>query len=202
MLYTGLRPSELRGLAWSSVDWKKSRISVERRAGNFGKLGSLKSKAAYRTVPVAQIALDALETWHTQCPDSEEDLVFPNYRGNIESLSNITNRGWYVLCQKAGLTYEDQDGTAKPKYNLYSLRHTKASLEIALNRSPKRIQTLMGHSNIKINFDTYGHLFEDESLQDDPDDLNKLIQMNVQRTSRERPRILNQLTKLNNITLL
>jgi integrase len=27
--------------------------------------------------------------------------------------------------------------------------------------NPKQIQTLMGHSSIKVTFDTYGHLFAD-----------------------------------------
>jgi integrase len=184
MLYTGLRPSEMRGLAWSSIDWQKNRISVERRADADGILGSLKSAAAYRTISVAAIVMDKLKDWQQQCPQSPDDLVFPNFRGNVESLSNITNRGWYVLCREAGLSYSDDNGKERANYNLYALRHTKASIEIALNRSPKRIQTLMGHANIKLTFDTYGHLFEDESLQDDPNDMDDLINRNVLRASK------------------
>ena len=116
-----------------------------------------------------------LKDWQAICPEGPLDLVFPNYRGNVESLSNITNRGWYVLCRKAGLTTFDDDGKERALFNLYTLRHTKASLEIALNRSPKRIQTLLGHANIKMTFDTYGHLFDDESLQDDPNDVEVLL---------------------------
>lgn len=83
------------------------------------------------------------------------------------------------------MTDSDDNGKERASYNLYTLRHVKASIEIALNRSPKRIQTLMGHANIKLTFDTYGHLFEDESLQDDPNDMEDLIKMNVHRTSKK-----------------
>ena len=30
-----------------------------------------------------------------------------------------------------------------------------------LGRTPKRLQTVMGHSSITMTFDLYGHLFED-----------------------------------------
>ena len=49
------------------------------------------------------------------------------------------------------------------KYNFHLLRHAAASLFIAyLNWTPKRIQTVMGHSSVQMTFDLYGHLFEDK----------------------------------------
>ena len=184
MLYTGMRPSETRGLAWSSINWDKKLIVIEQRADNKGNLGALKSASGYRSIPVADDVLHKLKEWQEDCPSNQLNLVFPNFRGNVESLSNITNRGWYVLCRKAGLTYTDENGKLKPRYNLYSLRHTKASIEIALNRSPKRIQTVMGHANIRITMDTYGHLFEDDWLQDDPNEIAALIKMGAQRAPK------------------
>ena len=45
------------------------------------------------------------------------------------------------------------------KYNFHLLRHAAASLFIAyLNWTPKRIQTVMGHSSVQMTFDLYGHL--------------------------------------------
>ena len=29
------------------------------------------------------------------------------------------------------------------------------------SRSPKRLQTVMGHSSVRMTFDLYGHLFDD-----------------------------------------
>ena len=48
-----------------------------------------------------------------------------------------------------------------PKYGLHALRHACASLWIEQGHNPKQIQILMGHSSIKVTFDTYGHLFVD-----------------------------------------
>jgi integrase len=50
----------------------------------------------------------------------------------------------------------------KAKYGIHALRHAAASLFIAhLGWTPKRLQTVMGHSSIQMTFDLYGHLFED-----------------------------------------
>lgn len=46
-----------------------------------------------------------------------------------------------------------------PKYGLHSLRHAATSLFVEHGFTPKRVQSLMGHSSIQVTFDTYGHLF-------------------------------------------
>jgi integrase len=40
----------------------------------------------------------------------------------------------------------------------HDLRHTLASLPIALNESPKKIQMLLGHHSIQVTMDIRGHL--------------------------------------------
>jgi integrase len=59
---------------------------------------------------------------------------------------------------------KDEKGNPIPrgKYGFHMLRHAAASLFIQhLGWSPKRVQTVMGHSSINMTFDLYGHLFED-----------------------------------------
>ena len=56
------------------------------------------------------------------------------------------------------------------KYTPYSLRHFFASMLIEKNKSLKYIQTVMGHENIKMTFDVYGHIIrkkETDELQDE-----------------------------------
>jgi Phage integrase family len=40
----------------------------------------------------------------------------------------------------------------------HECRHTLASLPIDAGANPEALQAFMGHSNIQITFDTYGHL--------------------------------------------
>jgi integrase len=61
---------------------------------------------------------------------------------------------------------EETDPEEKPvlvaKYGFHVLRHAAASLFIQyLKWSPKRLQTVMGHSSVRMTFDRYGHLFDD-----------------------------------------
>jgi len=44
-------------------------------------------------------------------------------------------------------------------YTFHALRHTAASLFIEQGWSPKKVQTVMGHSSITVTYDIYGHLF-------------------------------------------
>jgi len=174
-LYSGMRPTEVRGLPWKDVDWTRGGISITQDADAYCEIGLLKSGAGYRFIPLPAFVMAMLMDWKEKCPDGPHGLVFPNWNGNIENHANITRRGWYVLCKYAGFMEKGVDGKERAKFRLNTLRHLKASLEISLGRSAKRIQQLMGHEDIKLTFDTYGHLFEDESLQDDPDEIHKLI---------------------------
>lgn len=153
-VFTGLRASELRGLQWGDVDLDAEELTVRQRADRWGTIGSPKSDAGKRTVPLAPMAVNALREWRLACPKGPGNLVFPNGKGNPEQVTAIHYRGLGPLQQAAGITDDD-----KPRYGLHSLRHAAASLFIEQGFSPKRVQALMGHSTIQMTFDTYGHLF-------------------------------------------
>src|SRR4051812_18291960 len=62
-IFCGLRASELRGLRWIDVDFDARQISVSQRADVYHKIGKLKSKSAYRSIPCPSIVLNALREW-------------------------------------------------------------------------------------------------------------------------------------------
>jgi len=167
-LFAGLRASELRGLRWSCVDLKKGIVSVRERVDAWGEVGPPKSAAGERDVPLAPMAINALKEHRLATPNGPDGLVFPSAEETPLNHQNIINRIWNPLQIAAGLyTVDDErkDGEGNPvkvaKYNFHVLRHAAASLFIEQKLSPKRVQTLMGHSSITVTFDTYGHLFED-----------------------------------------
>jgi integrase len=154
-IFTGLRASELRGLRWADVDLDRAELTVRQRADKWGVIGSPKSDAGKRSVPLAPMAVNALREWRLVCPKGEGDLVFPNTKGNPEPLASIHYRALAPLQVAAGIS----DDPSRPKYGMHSLRHAAASLFIEQGFTPKRIQALLGHSTIAMTFDTYGHLF-------------------------------------------
>jgi integrase len=160
-IFTGMRASELRGLTWDDVDLKRKVVAVRQRANLWGEIGSPKSAAGEREIPMAPMVVNALREWLLACPKGPLGLVFPNGRGNVENHANIANRGWYALQHAAGMV----DSEGKPKYGFHALRHFFASWAIERGFSAKRVQALLGHSSIQMTFDVYGHLFP--SLEDD-----------------------------------
>jgi integrase len=161
LVFTGMRASELRGLAWDAVDLEARVIHVRQRANLWNELGPPKSHAGRRTIPLAPLVVNALREWRLACPKGRLDLVFPTGTGNIQSHANIAGRGWEPLQRSLGLV----DERNRPRYRLHSLRHFFASWGIGMGFAPKRLQTLLGHSSIQMTYDRYGHWLG--SLDDD-----------------------------------
>ncbi len=152
LTYSGMRPCEVIGLPWKNVSFVNNTIEVTQDSTETGEIGLPKSASAYRTIHMPVVAMTALKKWQTECPKGNLDLVFPNWKGGVESHANITNRGWYVLQRACGFIGED----GRPIYPLKSFRHVRASLEIHNGATAKEVQLLMGHSTVKITFDVYG----------------------------------------------
>jgi integrase len=75
--------------------------------------------------------------------------------GKIERHDNIVARGLQALQIKTGIVKENGRG----KYGTHALRHFFASWAIDQGFTPKRVQSLLGHSSIRMTLDVYGHLF-------------------------------------------
>lgn len=174
-IFTGMRASELRGLRWADVDLEGRKLHVRQRADKYHDIGSPKSDAGKRTIPLFLNVVNTLAEWKRVCPkrDGELDLVFPTGTGKVESHSNIVKRGLWKpqidagICIDTGEVDEKGKSILRAKYTgLHSLRHWFASWCInSKNRggrgmSPKEVQEVLGHSTIVLTLDTYGHLFE------------------------------------------
>jgi integrase len=161
-VFSGMRPSEYRGLPWANVG--DGVIYVKQRADKTGLIGPVKSKAGRRTLHISRQITDMIFEWRDLCPKSDNDLVFPTDSGKPISLSNFAASAWTPLMREAGLVIPDKTNgemILKPKYSPYCLRHYQASKLIEKSKDAKYIQTFMGHSDIKITYNTYGHLMKD-----------------------------------------
>jgi integrase len=159
-VFTGMRSSEIRGLRWQDVDFKRGEISVNQRADQFGEIGPPKSEAGIRRIPVPAMVINALK--ELKLRQGKAKLVFGNPDGEPRSHTNIINKGLIPAMVKAGVVTADK----KAKYTgLHSLRHFYASWLInrkedgGLALPPKVVQERMGHASIVMTMDVYGHLF-------------------------------------------
>ncbi len=169
-IFSGMRASEIRGLAWPQVDLKRGAISVEQRADAKGIIGAPKSSAGYRTIPIPGRVVSTLRAWKLACPSHPLNLVFPNAKGKVLSHGVMGKNHLKPIIVAAGVTKDDDNSLAK--YTAHIFRHAAASLWIEQGMNPKRVQTLVGHGSIQVTFDTYGHLFE--QAEQDASDANAI----------------------------
>jgi integrase len=156
-MFSGLRASELRALAWDCVDLRAGTITVRQRADFRKRISDPKSEAGHREVPVGPFVVNTLREWMLRSLRSDRNLVFPTERGTVYGISKLRSLCWWPLMASCGLLLSGERG----RYRFHDLRHVGASLWIEQGANPKRIQTLMGHSSIQQTYDTYGHLFAD-----------------------------------------
>lgn len=154
-LYAGLRRGELMALRWGDVDLSRSLIEVARAWDpKERQMVAPKSDAGRRRVPIALALHGFLAPLSQKAGGDPLDLVF-GVEGTPFSASSVSERArraWKVA--------------ALEPICLHGCRHTFASLMIAAGVNAKALSTFMGHSNISITLDRYGHLMpgaEDEA---------------------------------------
>ena len=103
-LATGLRRGELLGLKWQDVDFNQGTVTVRRQIGRINGVvteGPLKTKNAYRVIPLGNQALEVLKS---QKEKQASEYVFPSPSGGPISPDSVRNMLRRVL-KRAGLPY-------------------------------------------------------------------------------------------------
>jgi integrase len=179
VMLAGLRASEVRGFAWSSADLRAPSLSVTQRADRWSEIGAPKSNAGHRTIPIGPGLASALKAWKLRCPPSELNLMFPNRPKGRQWPSSAGQTGGGPIKQhtmaalllkvqvEAGIAIDT--GRTDPKgrtvwalrYDWHHLRHVAASNWLNDGIDLKRLQTWIGHENIQLTIDVYGHLIVD-----------------------------------------
>jgi integrase len=146
-MYAGLRLGELRALRAEDVDLAAGVIRVGRGWDPAEGLISLKSNAGRRRVPIADVLRDHLAEHLAGVDRSDTDLIFGNSPESPFTANMLQRRA-----DKAWAAH------GLERITPHSCRHTFASLMIAAGVNAKALSTFMGHANISITLDRYGHL--------------------------------------------
>jgi integrase len=147
-MYAGLRRGELQALRAKDIDIANGVIRVELgweyREGEI----PLKSRAGRRRVPIPSVLRPFLQRRLMESKREGAERVFGLTSGaspfDPSRLTKRADRAW--------------GEAALPRITLHECRHTFASLMIAAGVNAKAIQSFMGHANIGITLDRYGHL--------------------------------------------
>jgi integrase len=112
-------------------------------------IGSTKTGAT-RAVTWPEILDEAIDTHLAALPLDPDGFVFPNSQGKPIGHASFMQHHFKPALARAGLP---------DTIRFHDLRHTHASLLIAMGAHPKAIQERLGHSSITVTLDVYGHLF-------------------------------------------
>ncbi len=156
---TGMRQGELLGLRWRDVDLPARSVrvtgSLQYIPGRGLRVSSPKTARSRRNVLISELAAAALLK-HRQRQEGERatidewednDLVFPNRRGRPMYATNLLDRSFAGLLERA----------AVPRVRFHDLRHTAATLLLGEGVHPKVVSEMLGHTNTSITLDLYSH---------------------------------------------
>lgn len=170
-LVTGMRKGELLGLRWQDVDFERGVVSVRQTVGTLrGTLEIKRPKTASsrRDITVPRALLDALRQHQARQREQRQqlqargigdawqdyDLVFPCAVGKPVHPDNL-DRDFTRLVKRAGV---------KP-IRIHDVRHSYATLAIALGNPVKVVSESMGHADISTTLRTYAHVVPAQRVQ-------------------------------------
>ena len=146
-LATGLRRGELLGLKWEDIDLERGDLRVKRQIARInGEVveAPLKTKNAYRTLPLAEDTVSVLLEQKKKVGSSP--WVFPSPIGGPLSPDSVLHMLHRVL-KRAGL----------PGLRFHDLRHTFATLALQNGVDVKTVSGMLGHFSAGFTLDTYAH---------------------------------------------
>ncbi|MGL4750982.1 MAG: Arm DNA-binding domain-containing protein [Aeromonadaceae bacterium] len=168
-VYTGLRPGELRALAWEDIDFEKRTITVRRSVGPGGDYFKLPKTGLVRVVDMQPPVIEALsgqrELTYSRKPvvisvdqevGKETISVRPVFSPKLTSTFEHNSGDWFTqsgfvtmwvrVVERSGIRYR----------RLYQLRHTFASWNLTSHGNLAYIADQMGHADLEMLQSVYG----------------------------------------------
>ncbi len=158
--YLGMRPSEIAGLRWESVDLDNGTVRVERARPTVGgktfESERTKSPSGTRTLHLPEVLIQRLRTHRIQQQSMrtltdtrwiDSGLVCTSEVGTAINHRN-TQRRFQRLCAQANVQ----------RIRVYDLRHTATSLMIDAGADLKAASEALGHSDPRLTMKVYRHV--------------------------------------------
>lgn len=156
--YYGLRRSELLGLTWSAVNFKKRTITINKtvtRVSSIHEENSTKTASSYRELVLFKKAEEMLQGIQKQRDENKKfygntyhdsDFIFVWEDGRTYD-PNYVSRTFAKATKKFG----------RPEVSLHKLRHSCATILIEEGWDPKKLQHWLGHSDVQTTLSIYTH---------------------------------------------
>lgn len=176
----GFRRGEMLALTWRDIDMENGFISIDKaiaKTRNGQKVKDPKTRAGNRLVAMPSEIFVMLDTWKTEMIQIRERLgaywkgqaldnfadqfVFIQYNGEMMNLDTPSHKLKEII-QAYNKTAPDP--LKLPEIRLHDLRHTNATILIANNVDVETIAQRLGHSQVNITLNRYGHALPSRDL--------------------------------------
>jgi integrase len=148
LVLAGLRPGEVYALRASDIDLEAGAVRVARSWDHRGGLFvEPKTKAGVRTAPLAGWLVEELRAHIERIGAEGEELLFASREGTPYQPSNLRRALWSPLVKRAQVR----------RLDMYSLRHTFASLARSSGEAAFNVARAMGHSRSTLVDAVYAH---------------------------------------------
>jgi integrase len=164
---TGMREGELLALHWQDIHFEGRTLQVKRAVSYLKGYGYVESEPktakGRRMISLPAFVVDVLLRHRAQQQDQrrgvgdawiDKDLVFTNAQGYYYSSSTL-RKVFRRFLVSIGL----------PHMRFHDLRHSAATILLAMKVHPKVVQEILGHSQITMTLDVYSHALP--SMQED-----------------------------------
>jgi integrase len=157
LILAGPRAHELCNLLWRDIDLANGRIHI----------GRSKTQAGLREIPLLPLLRDELVTHKANTyRSSPDDPVFPTGTGGHRDKDNLRNR---ILASAITRANEQLAQREQPPLPIgltpHKLRHTYASILVALGHDPASVMAALGHTDPKFTLRVYTHLMRREPAE-------------------------------------
>lgn len=162
LFLTGMRRGEALALTWKDIDLKKKRIKINKSCSYISRQGYFVSKpktdSSIRTIFLNDKLVDELIKYKDICKESnilfDDGMYIFSINNEIVSKSRI-DRVFKEYTIKANV----------PAIRLHDLRHSHVALLIHMNEDILAIKKRLGHTDVGITLNVYGHLYDSKDKE-------------------------------------
>ena len=157
LILAGPRAHELCNLLWRDVDLANGRIHI----------GRSKTQAGLREIPLLPLLRDELASHKARSYRSgPDDPVFPTGTGGHRDKDNLRNRILASAITRADELLTQRDQMPLPTgLTPHKLRHTFASILVAIGHDPASVMAALGHTDPKFTLRVYTHLMRRDTAE-------------------------------------
>ena len=171
LLLTGMRLGECLGLRWTSIDFERRTIFIDKTlsyANNTWFLASPKTSRSTRTISIDDKALDVLMK-HRDAQNKQKEVVGAAWK-HPEMVFTSCTGGWYdrsLLNKQFGRYISRHSEALGLEHNvtIHGLRHTNAALLLYAGEDIENVSAHLGHASTDITSRVYAHMYAEVKVR-------------------------------------